>query len=94
MTREEIKKLANMARIELRDDEEIILTERIQGILEYVAQISAITASEKQKKVGTLYNVMREDEITNAPGTHRDAILANAPQRDGNYLSVKKILTQ
>jgi Asp-tRNA(Asn)/Glu-tRNA(Gln) amidotransferase C subunit len=35
---------------------------------------------------------MRDDSVTHTPGEFTEDILNNAPDREGNYLKVKKIL--
>ncbi len=92
MKREDIERLADLARIELREGEAEPLSESITTILGYVSDINTITGSEKEKKVGVLYNVMREDVPSHEAGAYTEAILSSAPQRAGQYVQVKKIL--
>ena len=92
MKREEIEHLATLSRIELRDGEADALTESITSILGYVSEVNAITAAEKPKEVGALSNVMREDEESHEPGAYTEDILAEAPNRQGQYIRVKKVL--
>ncbi|MBX2866622.1 Asp-tRNA(Asn)/Glu-tRNA(Gln) amidotransferase subunit GatC [Candidatus Kaiserbacteria bacterium] len=92
MKREDIEHLATLARIDLKDEEVASLTDSITSILGYVSDVNAITTEEKPKEVGALYNVMREDEETHEPGQYTEAILNEAPKREGQYIQVKKIL--
>lgn len=91
----DIKHLASLARIRISDDEAEDLKEDIASVLEYVSVVSEITTEgDLTKKVGPRHNIFRADEITNEPGSYTEDLLAEAPNREGNYLKVKKILNQ
>ncbi|NCN52363.1 Asp-tRNA(Asn)/Glu-tRNA(Gln) amidotransferase subunit GatC [Candidatus Parcubacteria bacterium] len=92
MKREDIAHLATLARIKLTESEQDHLAENITDILGYVSAIGDITATEKPKEIGALYNVMREDVPNHEPGEYTERILAAAPVRKGQYVEVKKIL--
>lgn len=91
---EEIKKLSDLARIEINDAEAEKLSKEIEDILGYVGQISEVAASMDSDKVeiGDVFNVMREDTDPNEPGSHSEALIAEFPHKKENYLKVKKIL--
>jgi aspartyl-tRNA(Asn)/glutamyl-tRNA(Gln) amidotransferase subunit C len=91
ITAEEIKHLADLARIEISSDEAEKMRGEMDAILDYVGQINA-TTGEVARVTPPLRNVMREDMPTNAPGEYTEKLLSNAPAREGNYVKVKKIL--
>ena len=91
ITKDDIKNLADLARIEIGDAEAEGLTAQIDSILGYVGQIKA-TGTENVPHVPALHNVMRDDVPTNTAGQYTEALLDNAPSREGDYLKVKKIL--
>lgn len=93
MRKEDIERLATLARIELTEKEIATFTEEISSILGYVSEIEEITGSEAgEKVVGAVYNVLREDVPTHEPGAFTEDILSGAPEREGQYVKVKKIL--
>lgn len=93
MRKEDIERLATLARIELKEEEITAFTEEISSILGYVSEINDITENETEEKtVGAVYNVMREDIPSHEPGAFTDDLLNAAPLRDGQYVKVKKIL--
>ena len=93
MNKEEILKLGNMARIAITDEEASALSTDIDSVLSYISTINEITAEEGiTKKVGAVYNVFREDEITVEPGSHTEALMAEVPKVRKGRLEVKKIL--
>lgn len=91
VTKEDIKNLADLARIDVSEAEAESLTSQIDSILGYVGQIQDMQSVDGND-VSKLRNVMREDVVTHEPGEYTEALLANAPSRNGQYFEVKKIL--
>ena len=92
ITREDIEKLATLARIKISDEEKESLRVDIENILGYVKSVEGFQASEKINTVGPIHNVMRDDVVTHTTGEYTESLLAVAPARQGNYVKVKKIL--
>jgi aspartyl-tRNA(Asn)/glutamyl-tRNA(Gln) amidotransferase subunit C len=93
MKREDIEHLAKLSRIELRPGEADALAQDITSILGYVSEINRITAdASEEKKAGPLFNVMRKDGNPIEAGKYTEELLSLAPERDGNYVKVKKII--
>ena len=80
--KEDIKKLAELARIEVNEKETKSLAKDIEAILEYVKQVRDVS----------VVNVFREDANSHESGIYTDALLSAVPERDGQYVKVKKIL--
>ncbi len=93
MTKEEILHLGTLSRIKLTDQEAEKMQTEIDSILEYVSQVNEIAASaDLTKKPGAVYNVFRDDEVSVEPGSYTSDIVEAFPEKEGNYLKVKKIL--
>lgn len=93
MEKKDVEHLAGLARIAITDKEAESLTEDLTKIIGYVSDIEDITGNqEKKKEVGPLHNVFREDENPHEPGKYSKDLLDLAPERDGDYIHVKKIL--
>lgn len=93
MEKKDIEHLAKLSRIAVTEGEADSLAKDITSILGYVSDIEAITGNaEGEKKVGALYNVMRADENPHEPGKYTEDLLNLAPERQGQYVKVKKIL--
>jgi aspartyl-tRNA(Asn)/glutamyl-tRNA(Gln) amidotransferase subunit C len=93
MTKEEIKHLGTLSRIKLAEEEVSQLSGEIDSILNYVGQVNEIVADTSvTKTVGPVHNVLREDTVTNGPGTYSDDLIKAFPEKDGRFLKVKKIL--
>ena len=91
VTSKDIKNLASLARIEISEEEAEKLTPEIDSILGYVGQIKDVVGNIK-KEVPKLHNIILEDISTNTSRQYTDDILSNAPDREGDYIKVKKIL--
>ena len=98
---EDIKKLADLARIDMSDEEMIEIAKDFDGILAYVGQVKEASklistrqglAEEKNPEDYFLHNIMREDEVTNNRGEYTDKIFKNAPDTENGFLKVKQIM--
>lgn len=96
MNLEDIKKLADMARIEMTEDEMQEVAKSFGSILEYVGQVQEVnkmsSIGDKSKEDYFLHNVMRDDVVTNESGVYRDKIINEIPETENGYLKVKQIL--
>jgi aspartyl-tRNA(Asn)/glutamyl-tRNA(Gln) amidotransferase subunit C len=87
-----VKKVAKLARLELTDAEVVEFTGQLSAILDYMAKLNELDTTDVQPLAHCLpiSNVLREDHVKCSLGT--EAALANAPQRDGDFFKVPKIL--
>ncbi len=92
LSTDNVTHLGSLARIRLTDEEVTNFKSEIGAILAYVETVSEIAAEAETKVLGSRYNVMREDEVTNKAGEYTEAMLKAAPEREGDYVKVKKIL--
>ena len=91
ISKKDIQNLADLARIDIGEDEAESLTSEIDSILGYVGQIENMPTGTTSKTL-SVRNVLREDIVTHKPNEYTEDILANSPSRERNYLKVKKIL--
>ena len=89
---EQVRKVAKLARLELTDAEVQEFTGQLGAILGYVDKLSELETTDVEPLAHCLpiSNVFRKDEVCDSLGTER--ALANAPQRDGSFFKVPKIL--
>jgi aspartyl-tRNA(Asn)/glutamyl-tRNA(Gln) amidotransferase subunit C len=92
ISRDDIKKLANLSRIKLSSAEEEKFTKEIDSILGYVAEIKKAAGSGEILGSERVKNVLRPDENPHETGVNTEALLAEAPERKDDYVKVKKIL--
>jgi len=91
ISREEIEKLAVLARVKISAEEKESMRKDIESILEYVGQVKNVSVDPK-REIPVLHNVLRDDVVTTRAGEYTEDLLRLAPSREGNYLKVKKIL--
>lgn len=97
LTKEEVIKIAQLARIALTNDEVQKFQKELSSILSYVEQLNAVNTDgvEPLYQVTGLVNELREDEARKlfSPGEElTDTLLRQAPAREGEYLKVKSVL--
>lgn len=93
MKKEDIEHLAKLSRIAVSEEESASLADDMNSIIGYISEINEITGEKAAvKEVGALFNVMREDGEPHAPKLYTEDLLNAAPDRDGLYVKVKKIL--
>jgi aspartyl-tRNA(Asn)/glutamyl-tRNA(Gln) amidotransferase subunit C len=92
LTREEVQRVATLARLRLTAEEENRLTEELGGILHYMDKLNALDTSQVEPFTHAvdIVNAFREDKVTNQPNA--DALLANAPEKDETFFRVPKII--
>ncbi|MCH2200807.1 MAG: Asp-tRNA(Asn)/Glu-tRNA(Gln) amidotransferase subunit GatC [Fuerstiella sp.] len=94
MERDEVLKVASLARLSLNDQEIGEFGRQLTEILSYVATLEELDleGTEPMPHAVDASNVFRED--TQGESLTRDAALANAPQTDGRFFMVPQILDQ
>ena len=91
----ELDKLAQLARIKLSDGDKQSLAKEFDAILGYVDQLKKADVSlDAEGRVGAVRNVMRPDEIRTVSAEDRERLLDEAPDREGDFIAVKKIIAQ
>lgn len=92
LSKEEVVKVAQLARIELKEDEIEKFQKDLSSVLDYVAELQEVDTEglEIVSSVTGLENVARED--TARPVDYQEEIMANAPERKDKYYKVKSIL--
>ena len=94
ISKEEIKNLAELARLELTENEVTSLQKDISNILDYVGQVSAVS-TDVVVDVPENHNVMREDtpRAIDNPLAGKEALLRKAfPKEEKGYNVVRKII--
>lgn len=92
ITADDVRKVAALARLELPDDKVEAYTGQLERILDYVAQLEAVDTDgvPPTTRAVEVVNVTREDTVNPTPV--REELLNLAPQREGDFFRVPKIL--
>ena len=92
LTREDVKQVATLARMELTPEEEEQLTLQLGKVLDYIEKLNQLDTDkvEPLAHVGDIVNAFREDRVTNKPAIA--PLLSNAPDREDDFFKVPKII--
>lgn len=92
LTADEVRHLAQLARVGLTDAEVARMQTQLSSILESFAALQAIDTEgvRPTAQPQDLLNVERDD--VDRPSFPTQEMLANAPAREGNFIRVRRIL--
>jgi aspartyl-tRNA(Asn)/glutamyl-tRNA(Gln) amidotransferase subunit C len=94
LSREEVKHLALLVRLGLSEEEVERFREQLSQILESFETLQQVDTKDVPPTAHTiaLENVLREDQPV--PSLQTDQVLANAPDREGDYFKTRAVLEQ
>lgn len=93
-TPEDVKRLAALARIEIPEEKLAGFAKEFKAILAYVGKLEELTLPiGTDRVIPAVRNVFRPDGEPHTPGVYTERIVAQFPERKGNSLSVKQIVT-
>jgi aspartyl/glutamyl-tRNA(Asn/Gln) amidotransferase C subunit len=88
VSREEVLKVARMSAISLREEEIAPLMKRMEEILSYAQRVTQVATAIEEPSTKNV-NVLRNDVVV---PQNTQKILAQMPERAGDYLVVPMIL--
>ena len=90
--KEQVHKVAHLARLELTPEEEEKFTTQLSSILDYFEQLSELDTSQVKPTTRAIdvSNITRSDKLE--PFANLEGIFACAPEQDGEFFRVPKIL--
>lgn len=93
LTRQDVLKLAQLARLELTDEEVEEFSTELSELLQYVEQLSSVDVKgfEPTHQLTGMTNVMREDVVKDY-GYKTEDLLKNLPDTKDNQIKVKRML--
>jgi aspartyl-tRNA(Asn)/glutamyl-tRNA(Gln) amidotransferase subunit C len=97
---DEVRRVAELANLELTAVEEPRMQRDLNAILEHVAQLSELDTANVEPMaqvgdvLGTLYGQAGESLRPDAvlPSLDRKAVMASAPETDGRFFKVPKVI--
>ena len=92
LSKAQVEHIARLARLSLTPEEIERYTTELTVILDYIDQLKSVDTEgvEPENQFITAENVFREDIAE--PSLPRDKALANAPQQDGEFFLVPKVI--
>ncbi len=93
ITVEDVRKVANLSRLNLQEEKIETYTQQLEQILSYVAQLQLIDTSDipPTTRAVEVVNVTRDD--ISKKSDIREEILELGPQREGEFYRVPRILS-
>jgi aspartyl-tRNA(Asn)/glutamyl-tRNA(Gln) amidotransferase subunit C len=93
ITADDVRKVAELARLELPEAKIATYTGQLERILDYVAHLEQVDTEgvEPTTRAVEVVNVTRADRVEPTPV--REELLDLAPQREGDFFRVPKILS-
>jgi aspartyl-tRNA(Asn)/glutamyl-tRNA(Gln) amidotransferase subunit C len=87
-----VRRIAALARIHVEDAEVATLQTELNSILGWIEQLNEVDVDGVEPLTGAAQMAlkMREDVVTD--GGYPEKVLANAPERMGNFYVVPKVL--
>ncbi len=92
-SKDDVAKLAALARLTVSESELERFAKEFDSILAYVGQINELSIPNLAESTPAVRNVMREDGVPHAAGIHTAKLVEQFPAKDGDYLVVKKIVS-
>ena len=97
---DEVRRVAELANLELSAQEEPRMQHDLNAILRYVAQLGELDTNgvEPMAQVGDVLGGVRSDEGAELrpdavrPSLERRAVMASAPETDGRFFKVPKVI--
>lgn len=92
ITEKDVRKIAKLARLKLSDSEVALYQGQLVKILDSMAELSKLDTKTVPPTTSVLgaRNVMRDD--VPKPFDDPERLLANAPDREGPYYKVRKVI--
>jgi len=93
ITAQDVLKVAKLARLELAVEEVELYTSQLEKILGYVEELEKVETTNvtPTTRAVEVVNVVREDSVVKTQ--IREELLEQAPNREGNFYRVPKILS-
>lgn len=92
LTIEEVEHIADLARLELTEEEKSRFREQLSAILDYAARLQALDTSGISPTASVLQarSILRRDQAR--PGLSLEELMKNAPQAENGQFRVPPIL--
>ena len=92
----DVEKIAELARLELTEEETELFTEQLSSIIEHIEKLNEIDTSDVPPMshcapagIDTEYT-MREDQVR--PGLGQKLVVENAPDSEAGYFKVPRVI--
>jgi len=93
ISKEEVRHIAELARLELSEEEISRFQKELSSILDYFSKLREVDTKgiEPTYQTTKLENVFREDRVEEKGGLTQEEVLSNAPEKKDGYIKVKPV---
>ena len=91
ISKQDVEKLAQLSRLALTEEEKAKFQGEIEAILGYVGKVKDMADAAPMPSFAQINN-LREDAVLHKTGEYTEKLLSEAPEREGDFVKVKKIL--
>ncbi len=92
ITKEEVAKIAYLARLEFDDEKLELFAKQLNQILDYMEKLGELDTKDVEPLYSPVFHksAYREDEVKQLYS--KEDVLKNAPESDGQYFIVPKVV--
>lgn len=92
ITKEDIGRISILARLDLSEDDQSLFAQQLSGILRIIDALAEVDTQGMNQMISPagLSNVLREDIAL--PSVDPEEALSNAPEREGAFFKVPRIM--
>ena len=92
LSEEEVRKVAKLARLELGPEQVELYSEQLSSVLEHIENLQGMEVDSVEPMAHPLPLSNRLAEDVPGEALPLEAVLANAPRREGDFIAVPKVL--
>lgn len=87
-----VAKIAKLARLKMEPDRQEAMASELNRILSFVEELQAVNTDNVQPMTSVMPMKLRQREDAVTDGGNAEAVLKNAPQRQGDFYTVPKVV--
>jgi aspartyl-tRNA(Asn)/glutamyl-tRNA(Gln) amidotransferase subunit C len=87
-----VAKIAKLARLKMEPDRQEAMASELNRILSFVEELQSVNTDNVQPMTSVTPMKLRQREDAVTDGGNAEAVLKNAPQRQGDFYTVPKVV--
>lgn len=87
-----VAKIAKLARLKMEPDRQEAMASELNRILSFVEELQAVNTDDVPPMTSVTPMKLRQREDAVTDGGNAEAVLKNAPQRQGDFYTVPKVV--
>jgi len=88
----DLEHVCRLANLELTEEEKLPISLQMEKIVEWVSQLARLETGTEERYSPVSFNLrVEEDQVQ--PSLPQEEVLAMAPEKEGDFIKVPKVLT-